>query len=193
MNIIILGDSLALPRPHRINNYIPALKEELAVRFQETYGYLVEQAMRKKYTTTEITVTNRAQRFSTMKDISARFWDHLFFFQPDVIVMQVGIVDCWFRENLGGKQLVELSEFEQHYIHILSLLEQRPDTKLIVIGICPTSVKMEQRYPGILDQIRAYNVVLKSRENHHQIFYMIWKHTSIVKILIFIYFRTINT
>ncbi|CAI8998291.1 GDSL-like Lipase/Acylhydrolase [Brevibacillus sp. IT-7CA2] len=172
MNILILGDSLALPRPHRINNFDPIQDKELAVHFNETYGFLLEKELRSQFTEMNFTVTNRAQRFSTIKNISEQFTDHLFFFQPDVIVMQVGIVDCWFREELGGKQIVEIEEFEQYYKKIISLVELRPQTKLIVIGICKTSLKMEQRYPGTLTQISLYNDILKNGENHSQVFFI---------------------
>ncbi|KZE48552.1 hypothetical protein AV540_16640 [Brevibacillus parabrevis] len=172
MNILILGDSLALPRPHRINNFDPAVDKELAVHFNETYGYLLEKELRSNYPEANISVTNRAQRFSTIKDIHEQFANHLFFFQPDVIVLQVGIVDCWFRENLGGKQLVEIGDFERFYKKILYLAEMRPQTKLVVLGICKTSMKMEQRYPGLLYQISAYNQVLKNGANRHQVFFI---------------------
>lgn len=172
MNILILGDSLALPRPYRINDFDPSTDKELAVHFNETYGFLLEKELRSLYPSTNTTVVNRAQRFSTIKNIREQFVDHLFFFEPDVIILQVGIVDCWFRENLGGKQLVEVAEFEQTYRDLLSIAEMRPQTKIIVLGICKTSMKMEQRYPGILKQISLYNQVLKNGENRHQVFFV---------------------
>lgn len=172
MKIFILGDSLALPRPHRIKSFDPEVDKELAVHFDETYGCLLQNELLNAYPTVRFSVTNRAQRLTTIKDIAAQFSDHLFYFQPDVIVMQVGIVDCWIRDELGGKQLVNIVEFEQYYHAILTLLQKRPETKLIVVGICPTSIKMEKRYPGILQQINLYNQVLKSGENHHQVFFV---------------------
>lgn len=172
VKIIILGDSLALPRPHRIKDFNPEIDKELAVHFEDTYGFLLEKELRAEYPSSGPTVMNRAQRFSTMKDIANQFSDHLFYFQPDVIVIQVGIVDCWFRDELGGKQLVNVAEFEQYYRYILTMLQKRPETKLIVVGICPTSMKMEKRYPGLLRQIQLYNQVLKSGENQHQVFFV---------------------
>jgi lysophospholipase L1-like esterase len=172
MNILILGDSLALPRPHRIKEYDPINEKELAVHFKETYGFLLEKQLRADYPSADFSVTNRAQRFSTIKNIAQQFWDHLFYFEPDVIILQVGIVDCWFRQDLNGNQLVNASEFDLYYREILKLLEKRPETKMIVIGICPTSMKMEQKFPGLLEQISLYNQILKSGENFHQVFFV---------------------
>lgn len=86
--------------------------------------------------------------------------------------MQVGIVDCWFRTELNGKPIIDIHDFKKYYDQILYLLKKRPEVKLIVIGICPTSRKMENRYPGLLNQITNYNQVLKSGVDYQQVFFV---------------------
>lgn len=170
MNILITGDSLALPRPHRINNY--KLEEELAVHFHDTYGYLVQAALQNKFPDKMITVTNRAQRAATIKDIHREGGNHIFFFQPDVLIVQVGIVDCWIRPELEQLQYVKLPEFIRYYLELIQMIKQRPKMKVIFIGICPTSEKMEGRTPGLLSEIMKYNLALKSRVDNEQIFFI---------------------
>lgn len=48
MRVLFLGDSLGLPRPHRINNYNPDEKE-LAVRYDETYSSIIGKDLLNYY------------------------------------------------------------------------------------------------------------------------------------------------
>lgn len=172
MRILFIGDSLGLPRPHKINKYSPSEKE-LAVAYEDTYSSIINFELLKKYKLDPyIEVINRAKRFYTIKDIKNEFADHLFFFEPDVIVIQVGIVDCWFRDHLNGKQMVGIEEFEKYLMNILNLLKQRPNCRLVIIGIAPTSTKMDNRYKGINKEISSYNEIIKSNINHSTIFYV---------------------
>lgn len=177
MRILVAGDSLGLPRPHRINNYSPE-ETELAVRYENTYSSIINRELMKHCNMNPfIEMINRSKRAQTIVGVNQEFVDHLFFYEPDVIIMQVGIVDCWFRENLGGKQMVDRMSYKQNLTRILELLAQRPACKLIIIGIAPTSVKMQKKYPGLNREIRLYNHVLKSNVDHKTVFYIdIEKH-----------------
>ncbi|MEN2768683.1 SGNH/GDSL hydrolase family protein [Ornithinibacillus xuwenensis] len=172
MRVLFIGDSLGLPRPHRINKYAPNEKE-LAVAYEETYSSIINMELVRKYNLNPyVEVINRCKRFYTIKNVYEEFSDHLFFFEPDVIVMQVGIVDCWFREELKGKQLVSKDNYEIYLKNILTLLEHRPNCRLIIIGIAPTSTKMEDRFNGINQEIATYNTILKSKINNKNVFYV---------------------
>lgn len=170
MNLLIAGDSLALPRPHRINNY--HFEKELAVHFNETYGYLIQMELQKIVTDKMLTITNRSRRAATIKHIHQEIVNHIFYFNPDVLILHVGIVDCWIRPELEQKQHVLLEEFAKYYLDIISYVKKRPEMKCIIIGACPTSNKMEDRTPGLLLEIMKYNFVLKSEADSQQIFYV---------------------
>ncbi|TBL73012.1 SGNH/GDSL hydrolase family protein [Paenibacillus thalictri] len=172
MRILVAADSLSLPRPHRINNFNPVTENELAVHYHETYGSLIDRKLRQNNPELYIEVINRGQRSCTIKSVAEQFADHLFFFQPDVIVLQVGIVDLWYREHLGGKQYVNVHEFSVYYSRILEFIKMRPQVKLAVVGILPTSVKMDTRYSGINKQVTLYNQVLKKGADNNQVFFI---------------------
>lgn len=172
MIILIAGDSLGLPRPYKIKEFNPFENDELAVSYRETYGFLLNQHLIKGYSDLEPHVINRSQRFATIKDIYSEINDYIGIFRPDIFILQVGIVDCWFREELNGKQLVPLPEYSMFYNQIMKLIKSKSDMKCIIIGICPTSQKMETRYPGIQKEIHQYNRVLQSLVDNKQIFYV---------------------
>ncbi|PAQ13669.1 hypothetical protein CD798_14810 [Bacillaceae bacterium SAOS 7] len=172
MRILVAGDSLGLPRPHRINNYNPSEKE-LAVAYNETYSSIVNHELFQEFQGSPfIELINRSRRFQTIKGVCQEIWDFLFFYEVDVLVLQVGIVDCWFREELDGKQMVNKEEYKLYLEKILELLSLRPNCRLIMVGICPTSLKMEGRYPGINQMINDYNAILKEKADQKTSFYI---------------------
>ena len=170
VRILIAGDSLSLPRPHQIKNFDPKTDKDLAVHFHETYGYLLQKGLERHFPDKEVFIINRSRRAFTIKDIQKEFFDHLHYFEPDMIVLHVGIVDCWFRE--GGQQFVNINEFSHAYTQILNTLKLKPQTKMIVIGIAPTSVKMDTRFPGLNDEINKYNKVYQNFIDEIQTFYI---------------------
>lgn len=169
MRIVVLGDSLGLPRPHRINAYSPE-ELDLAVSYEQTYSSIIQKKLFEQYKGTFFEVINRSRRSCTIREIAREFSDYLFFYEPDVIILQVGIVDCWFREN--RKQIVNIKEFEMHLNSIVKVLKSRPKCKLIIVGISPTSLKMDTRYPRLNTEIKKYNDIYISVVNHNEIFYV---------------------
>ncbi|MFT9819919.1 GDSL-type esterase/lipase family protein [Lysinibacillus sp. NPDC056185] len=117
-----------------------------------------------------IEVINRATRACTIKHVNQGFIDYLCFYEPDIIVLQIGIVDCWIREN--GKQFVSKGEFFNSMNGIVDLLKKRPNGQMIIVGICPTSEKMESRYPEINQEINFYNNIYKQFLNEKQIHFI---------------------
>lgn len=172
MLIVIAGDSLSLPRPHRIKEFDPLKERELAIHYTDTYGYQLRHELESLYPKMFIDVQNRSQRACTIKHVFQQFADHLYYFNPHVIVLHVGIVDCWFRQELNGMQHVNVQEFSQFFQQIIEYIRNRPETKLIVVGVAPTSMKMEQRNPGILQEIKRYNHVLRSKSDCNQVFFI---------------------
>lgn len=171
MRIIIVGDSLTLPRPKRINEFDYRITEPLAVEFDDTYGALLQRSLLETHSDIYPLVINRGQRAFTIKDVFNQSNDHLFFMDPDVVILHVGIVDCWIRDS-EGKQIVALDEFKVFANEFIDRLLTKPTCKLIIIGIAPTSVKMEERTPAINQQIGLYNRVFWQRVDYERIFYI---------------------
>lgn len=170
MRILVLGDSLGLPRPHRINNYSPSEKE-LAVSYEQTYPSIIQKVLINEFFGSDyFEVINRSKRFCNIRDILREFPDFLYFYEPDIIILQIGIVDCWYRDN--RKQIVDKKEFEENLMNIFKLLESRPNCKLIIVGICPTSEKMDLRYTGQNREIKKYNELYKKYVDNNTVFYV---------------------
>lgn len=172
MRILLTGDSLGLPRPYDVRNFDAKKEKELAVSFNDTYGYILHKELQKKFPHEDIYVINRCQRAYTIKEVKAYLFDHLYYFQADVLIMQVGICDCIPREELQGKPKVNLEEFMNNFIDIILSIKEKSNVKLIIIGISPVSEKIEQKFGGLINEIKKYNKVFKSVVDNKQIFYI---------------------
>lgn len=168
MRILVLGDSLGLPRPHRINNY-SFNDRTLAVTYDQTYPAQLTKLLKGKLYN-DFEVINRSKRSCTLRDIVSEFVDYFFFYEPNLIVLQIGIVDCWLREN--NRQNVPIQDFELYITKILKWMSYRKEVKLIIVGINQTSNKMEERYPGINLEIKKYNSVYQKFVDNKTVFYI---------------------
>jgi len=169
MHVLILGDSFALPRPRHVREYNPADAEPLAVTFRQTYGALLSDWLTAKYPERHSIVTNRAVRSTTIVQINDQFGDQLFFMEPDVIILHVGLVDCWPRQDNDGLPLISSAEFEFKLKNCIRTLSLRPHTRLIIVGISPCAAYLEENSPGILNSIELYNSILKKVVDNRQI------------------------
>lgn len=162
MRVLIAGDSLGLPRPYRIGAYSPS-EQELALYYSETYPVLVEERLRAEGAGEVIQVINKCVRAQTIKGVYVESYDWLYYHQPDVFVLQVGIVDLWFRSELGGGQKVPLPEYKGV---LLKLIKERlvhmPNCILLLCAVAGVSAAVEERFPGLAAQVAAYNHVLES-------------------------------
>ncbi|MBW7473366.1 SGNH/GDSL hydrolase family protein [Paenibacillus oenotherae] len=172
MLLVLAGNSLSLPRPHQIKAFDPATERGLAISYTDTYGYLLNLALARQYPEYAVSVQNRSQRGYSILDVLHQIEDHLYYFQPDYLILHIGIVDCWYRAELEGRSYVNIQTFTKSCLKLVEHMRRRPETNLLVIGIAPTSCKMEERYPGILQQIADYNHVLSCIADHHQIHYV---------------------
>lgn len=165
--IMILGDSLTLPRPENIHNFDPLKDLKLGVEFNETYPFLLQQNLQGYY------VINRGIRASTIKQIYERdFFDHIILTKPDIVIIHVGIVDLWPRNEMNGESYISESEFAYYYIKLLKKIELFNPVPVICIGISSTNEHMEKKYAGVSERIIRYNHVLKNicLKNRHSIF-----------------------
>lgn len=82
LRIVALADSLAMPRPPKNGNP--------GITWSETWPKRLEQRLRQMAPASE--VINAGKRSRTATELEER--EYVSFVEPDVIVLQIGIVDC---------------------------------------------------------------------------------------------------
>ena len=170
MRIMLLGDSLSLPR-WKVS-FAKSADLELEVPFEQTYPVLLHRALEDLYPERDVFVINRAKRACEIGHIFEELGDHMYTYQPDLIVLQTGLVDCLPRKERGGRQKVPIEPFADFYGRILTDVHHKPDVKLAVLGICPGSERVYARLPGFEAAIAQYNEVLARGADGREVFFV---------------------
>lgn len=81
LRIVIVSDSLAMPR-----------KPEIC--FEDTYGYLVGKILRNHFKGCEVFSSSRRSNNIANYSDETTLDDDIFLYEPDIVVIQLGIVEC---------------------------------------------------------------------------------------------------
>tara|TARA_R110000850_G_scaffold253121_3_gene378339 strand:- start:1139 stop:1774 length:636 start_codon:yes stop_codon:yes gene_type:complete len=167
MRVLFLTDSLSLPREG----------DGEVVKYDETYINI----LRKEFP--EAVIADCAIGGATIWDLFKQSFYYKFF-EPDLVVLHCGIVDCapraftafeqkvlnklglrpkgftrFLRKNRGLK-LTSKSQFEKL---TLRLKNQFKDVPMYSIGILPASTDYEKKVPGIAGSVKRYNQILSKQ------------------------------
>lgn len=92
MKVVVLGDSFGLPRMYKHSN-------EIEVKYEETYPEQLRQMLSKEFLE-DILLLNHSKRYKTSYDLIQDWTEVVYLNQPDYLILQIGIVDCWPRDGI---------------------------------------------------------------------------------------------
>ena len=168
--ILLLTDSLAMPR-----------EEPELTLYEDTYPYL----LRKKY---------EVFQFSKGGGLMKEFVEQTFYynqFRPDIVILQIGIVDCaprafskfeeevfnsnrlfcFLRRKLSQTGLtkrirnirrISWTSKDDFSRGCIFLQGKFSHSKVFALSIVPSTTEYEEKVPGISKKISEYNDILKS-------------------------------
>ena len=134
MKIVIFADSLALPREEEAGN----------VPYENTYPYLLDQSLRELYGKRSPIVHERGERRRSIKDVLLDWQEQVDRRKADIVIIQVGIVDCAPRVFLPGERkimsLVRPSELRETILnHVRKnrrrIISMRPNRVYVPIDL----------------------------------------------------------
>lgn len=164
-HLVFCTDSLSLPRPWKKN--APLEFPELFLGYDKTYPFLLKE--RLETTEHRVDISSLAKRGGTSKDAALSVEDAFFWRSPSVVVLHIGIVDCWPRGENGA--LIDIDSFKQNLLLFLQNKQKfAKNIPLIVVGIMPTLSRVVAKNPGINETISDYNRVLKAVFGHNALF-----------------------
>lgn len=186
--IVILGDSLGLPR--------------IDLPYESTYPFLLQEVLNGKYR-----VIARNIRANDTSVQLKNLFDDVGLFKPDIVILQLGIVDCaprlfWrFEAKIVGyidkyiniisiisrfrypltkvfpKVYVSKKSFKNNLVNIFYYLEER-QIKVIVVGITSTTPCNMEKSFNYDNNIRDYNNMLYNLIPDKRLFIDMYKHGS---------------
>ena len=182
MKILILADSLALPRPEG-EGYTP---------YESTYPFILDQTLRN-HGSDDFNVIERGMRRRTIENVLEEWYELVELRKPEVVVVHVGIVDCAPRVFLRHerdrmerfrpararikildfahkhrKQIVQLrkvvyvprEKFAQGVNEVVERAANSGVKTLVFIDIISPPDQMEERSPGFQKNVETYNRIL---------------------------------
>ncbi|CAA6826953.1 MAG: Lipolytic protein G-D-S-L family [uncultured Sulfurovum sp.] len=179
--IVILGDSLGMPRPE--------------VRLEETYPYILQT----KLTESEVFAKHRRANDSAFQSEFLNIQDDIEYMKADILVIHLGVVDCAprlfsraeqkglrylkkvnkyiisfmskrrvFFTKIFPKVYVKLDDFEQNMDKLL-LSAKRSAKRVIIVNIADTSQVNKRRSYDFEKNIVQYNEVLSQLKLKHDV------------------------
>lgn len=185
MKIVVMADSLAMPRQGETN-----------IAFEATYPYVLDQSLRRRLATSSPIVIERGMRRRTIEYVLDEWLELVELRKPDVVVVHVGIVDCaprvflrrerQFIENLRparlrdwvlrfvhrhrraiirmrGRVYVPPQRFRALVAQVVEKARQCKLRSLVFVNIITPPAEMEERSPGFIQNVDTYNEILKSQ------------------------------
>ncbi|MBT7608701.1 MAG: hypothetical protein HN576_03025 [Bacteriovoracaceae bacterium] len=176
MKLLLLGDSLGYPRPDR------------SILDEQTWNHLITKILKKNKPDLDVFCYFTGGAHSK-ELLSMRIGGYLAAYDPDIVVLQVGIVDCASRamsENMlkvvsvipfisrlvrmvikkFHRQLLSIRNV--HYVYpnefrtnLVKLKESFSPAKFIVIPIAPVTEEYIEFMPRVGENVEKYNRILE--------------------------------
>ena len=194
MKVVILADSLALPR------------EEVGGErcFEVCYPYLLHESLRDEFGKDAPLIIERGMRLRTVEAVLTDWHEQVELRNADVVVVHVGVVDCaprvflrrennflanrpkWMRDPIlkfvhehrpwiiqhRPRVYVPLARFQRHVEEVTQLARTSKVQLLVYINIVEPPDATEQRSPGFQQNVRLYNDVLARQASESMVRYV---------------------
>ena len=159
LHVVLVGDSLALPRPARSATYEPPRRPELSTARGATVAFLLERHLRAR-SRRPATVTLRSQASHGIRDVVRDLPLTLGYLDPDALVVFVGWVDVWLedgeRPRLGPRAFEAEVDALMTYHRALG-----PGRKLVVVGMPRPGEAVLRHRPSAGEWVAVYNEILR--------------------------------
>jgi len=163
MKILIIGDSFGLPNmPSHITEY----SKELEIFFKDTYPNKLRQMLNNTYPQMEIEIINCCKYLNTTYDLFY-YAQKIVYYQPEWIIFQIGIVDCWtrtphhkprFKEMEGKNPWVSEEEYIYNFYRIIEYCFKYTSVQnIVLVNISKTSQQQYDKHQGSYERTLKYN------------------------------------
>ena len=174
--IVIIGDSLSLPRP------------DDGINFECTYPYLLSKEL------DSFIIINRSRRANDTKEqtVNQNIMDDIVYLKPDILIIHLGIVDCaprifsrnettllkylkfvnkyiikfasrhrYLITKIFKKVYVKPNEFQQN-LEVLIKKVKEYTNKVYIVNIANTNEENINKSYGFIQHINTYNEILEN-------------------------------
>lgn len=173
MKVVIVGDSFGLPRCYKESN-------KIEIKYEDTYPEQLRQMLMKEFKLQDIIMINMSKRYNNSLFILQRDFEEVYLLQPEFLVIQVGVVDCWERkvgvhickEFIGKNPWINEQEYINYMkLFILKCFQTISSLKTItVVNIAKASKEQYNKHMGSYERTNIYNKNLESLKNINKVY-----------------------
>lgn len=164
MKVVVLGDSFGLPRGFKNS-------QEIEVKSEEIYPEQLRQLLKSEFKQEDIMMINMCKRFNNSWFLIERELSEVYLMQPEYLVIQIGLVDCWSREKgvyiceaFKGKDpwideieyRIYMKQFIESCLQLIKGLKA-----VIVVNISKTEDEQYKKHLGSYERTISYNKILQ--------------------------------
>lgn len=169
IDIMVFGDSLSLPQPEYLKKYDPILNPFLSTKLEGTYPVKLERDLSSIMPERDFRVTNLSKRGYTVRDLVDMRHDVFCWYNPDIVIFHIGLVDAFPRGEKLDEQKTSLDDFDNFFNSIMKFRDTTcPEKTCIFVDISPTNKNIAQKYPAYLQHIKDYNEVFKNLSSQYR-------------------------
>lgn len=164
MKVVVLGDSFGLPRCYKNS-------QEIEVKIEDIYPEQLRQLLKEEFKQEDIMMINMCKRFNNSWFLIERELGEVYLMQPEYLVIQIGLVDCWSREKgvhiceaFKGKDpwideieyRIYMKQFIENCLQLIKSLKS-----IIIVNITKTEEEQYSKHLGSHERTISYNKILK--------------------------------
>lgn len=164
MKVVVLGDSFGLPRCYKNS-------QEIEVKIEDIYPEQLRQLLKEEFKQEDIMMINMCKRYNNSWFLIERELGEVYLMQPEYLVVQIGLVDCWSREKgvhiceaFKGKDpwideieyRIYMKQFIENCLQLIKSLKA-----IIIVNITKTEEEQYSKHLGSHERTISYNKILK--------------------------------
>lgn len=164
MKVVVLGDSFGLPRCYKNS-------QDIEVKIEDIYPEQLRQLLKEEFKQEDIMMINMCKRFNNSWFLIERELGEVYLMQPEYLVVQIGLVDCWSREKgvhiceaFKGKDpwideieyRIYMKQFIENCLQLIKSLKA-----IIIVNITKTEEEQYSKHLGSHERTISYNKILK--------------------------------
>lgn len=164
MKVVVLGDSFGLPRCYKNS-------QDIEVKIEDIYPEQLRQLLKEEFKQEDIMMINMCKRYNNSWFLIERELGEVYLMQPEYLVIQIGLVDCWSREKgvhiceaFKGKNpwideieyRIYMKQFIENCLQLIKSLKA-----IIIVNITKTEEEQYSKHLGSHERTISYNKILK--------------------------------
>lgn len=164
MKILVIGDSIGLPRLKRNSS-------EVELYYEEAYPEQIRKYSRQRFCGDDILLVNACRHAHTSLHLLRGAANEVCFLQPDYVVLQLGMADLWpaagrsvpppFPDLAGKDPWVGPDEYVQNMELFLRYCSTFPDLGIVIVNIPKCSPSQYAQHGDAHERTLHYNKLLE--------------------------------